>query len=127
MLERPVRKALIIRHHRIDRHGFHWMVQSILAGAMGVTGKLGNPLSGGFAWDDRWLQFAVREPFPSQTTGTSLVFGEVTESKPLQLESFMPENGVVFSDGVEQDYLAFNSGCILTIGVAEHQGALVST
>ncbi|MDO3380899.1 sugar kinase [Gilvimarinus algae] len=100
--------------------------QSILAGAMGVTGKFGHPLSGGFAWDDRWLQFAVREPFPSQTTGTSLVFGEVTESKPLQLESFMPENGVVFSDGVEQDYLAFNSGCILTIGVAQHQGALVA-
>lgn len=100
--------------------------QSILAGAMGVTGEASHPLKNGFAWDDRWLQFAVREPFPSQNTGTSLVFGEVTESKPLILESLMPENGVVFSDGVEQDYIAFNAGCILTIGIARHQGSLVS-
>ncbi|MDQ2077478.1 sugar kinase [Marinimicrobium sp. ABcell2] len=100
--------------------------QSILAGAMGVTGEASHPLKKGFAWDDRWLQFAVREPFPSQNTGTSLVFGEVTESKPLTLESLMPENGVVFSDGVEQDYISFNSGCILTIGISQNQGSLVS-
>jgi|SRR5690554_3590988 len=100
--------------------------QSILAGAMGVTGESSHPLKSGFNWEDRWLQFAVREPFPSQTTGTSLVFGEVTADKPLELESFMPENGVVFSDGIEQDYIAFNSGCILKIGVAQQQGALVA-
>lgn len=101
--------------------------QSILAGAMGVTGERTHPLEAGFAWDDRHLQFAVREPFPSQVTGTNLVFGEVTANIPLTLESYMPENGVVFSDGVEQDYIAFNAGCILTIGVASHQGALVAS
>ena len=33
--------------------------------------------------------------------------------------------GVVFSDGIEADYLAFNSGTEATIGVAEKQGILV--
>ena len=37
----------------------------------------------------------------------------------------MPENGVIFSDGVEQDFLQFNSGSIAEIGVAEKSGTLV--
>lgn len=101
-----------------------WL-QSILAGALGVTGEKSHPLRQGFDWDERRLQFSVREPFPSKTTGTNLVFGEVTADTKLVLESYMPENGVVFSDGIEQDYLAFNSGCILTIGVSKITGSLV--
>jgi hypothetical protein len=31
----------------------------------------------------------------------------------------MPEQGVIFSDGVESDYLSFNSGTIARIGIAE--------
>ena len=42
---------------------------------MGVTDVKNHPLSRGFAWDERRLQFSVREPFPSRTTGTELVFG----------------------------------------------------
>jgi hypothetical protein len=37
----------------------------------------------------------------------------------------MPENGVVFSDGIESDYLEFNSGVTATIGVAERAGTLI--
>jgi len=99
--------------------------QSILAGALGITGNKSHKLADGFDWDDKRLQFAVREPFPSQTTGVSLVFGEITPNRPLKLESYMPENGVIFSDGIEQDFLTFNSGCILSIGLADYQGALV--
>ncbi len=101
-----------------------WL-QSILAGAIGVTGQDHHPLSRGFAWDERRLQFAVREPFPSHTTSTHLVFGEVTEKNGLRLESFMPENGVIFSDGIESDAIAFNSGCIAEIKVSEKRGVLV--
>jgi hypothetical protein len=36
----------------------------------------------------------------------------------------MPENGVIFSDGIESDHLEFNSGALATIGVAEKQGLL---
>lgn len=99
--------------------------QSILAGAMGVTGNRSHELSAGFAWEDERLQFAVREPFPSHTTGVELVFGAVTKTRELTLESRMPESGVVFSDGIEQDYIAFNSGCILSIKVADVKGALI--
>lgn len=37
----------------------------------------------------------------------------------------MPENGVIFSDGIETDYLAFSSGTRATITVAEKKGTLV--
>ena len=36
-----------------------------------------------------------------------------------------PENGVVFSDGIESDYLNFNAGTVLTVGVASDHGQLV--
>ncbi|EIC30090.1 MULTISPECIES: hypothetical protein [Methylomicrobium] len=99
--------------------------QSILAGALGVAGGEHHPLQGGFAWHECRLQFTVREPFPSRTTGTSLVFGAITPEMPLQLESQMPENGVIFSDGIESDYLTFNSGTVATISLAASQGQLI--
>lgn len=99
--------------------------QSILAGAVGVTGTKTHDLQGGFAWDEKRLQFSVREPFPSSTTGTQLVFGEVTREKTLLLESLMPEKGVIFSDGIEEDCIPFNSGTIATIGIAAKKGLLV--
>jgi hypothetical protein len=37
----------------------------------------------------------------------------------------MPEGGVIFSDGVTADYLAFNSGAIATIGLAQRQTQLI--
>lgn len=40
--------------------------QSILAGAMGVTGSASHTLQKGFGWDEKRLQFTVREPFPSR-------------------------------------------------------------
>lgn len=99
--------------------------QSILAGALGVAGSESHPLKDGFAWHEQRLQFTVREPFPSRTTGISMVFGAITPETPLTLESQMPENGVIFSDGIESDYLAFNSGTVVTIGLAATQGQLI--
>ena len=99
--------------------------QSILAGAMGVSGTSEHARANGFAWDTKSLQFAVREPFPSNTTGTELVFGSVDTNKPLKLESLMPENGVMFSDGLQNDFIAFNSGCTVEIGVSKKIGRLI--
>jgi len=78
-----------------------------------------------FAWDANYLFYTVREPFPTNTTGTSLVFGRVTAEAPLILESRMAENGVIFSDGIEKDFLEFNSGTQAIIGIAERKGVLV--
>lgn len=100
--------------------------QSVLAGAVGVSGlSKKHELSGGFAWDADYLHYAVREPFPSRVTGTNLVFGRISGRGKLQLESYMPENGVIFSDGIEADFLAFNSGSVVTIGLSPIQGRLV--
>ncbi|HKU89007.1 MAG TPA: hypothetical protein VJP84_04410 [Steroidobacteraceae bacterium] len=99
--------------------------KSVLAGAIGVTGQRDHPLANGFDWHAQRLYFTVREPFPSRTSGARLVFGAIEGEDRLELESHMPENGVVFSDGIESDYLSFNSGTVLTIGVAADRGQLV--
>jgi NAD kinase len=80
---------------------------------------------GSFAWDADHLHYFVREPYPSRTTQASLVIGRIGHDVRMSVVSEMPENGVVFSDGIESDYLEFNSGTQATIGVAEKQGQLV--
>ena len=64
------------------------------------------------------LLYAVREPWPSRKTGTELVFGTVSPGQPLEVHSRMATNGVIFSDGIEWDYLEFNSGTHATITTA---------
>ncbi|MBI4630164.1 MAG: hypothetical protein HY740_00300 [Chloroflexi bacterium] len=76
-------------------------------------------------WDTDKLIFVVREPFISKTSGAQIVCGAITAASPLILKSEMPEGGVIFSDGVESDFLAFNAGMIATIGVAERKTNLV--
>ncbi len=114
-----------------------WL-KSLLTGAGAVAYASGNrnkkeqPQPGcyeravtGFKWESDYLYFTVREPFPTRTTGASLVFGRVTNQTPLILESQMAENGVIFSDGIEKDFLEFNSGTQAVIGIAEKKGVLV--
>ena len=80
---------------------------------------------GSFPWDARYLHYFVREPYPSRTTQADLVIGRIAEGGRMRVTSEMPDNGVVFSDGIEADCLEFNSGTEATIGVAEKQGILV--
>jgi hypothetical protein len=77
------------------------------------------------ATDRLALRFAVREPFPSVSSQATLVFGTTDQTHPLALRSMMPENGVIFSDGMEADFLNFTSGLIANITVAERVGHLV--
>jgi hypothetical protein len=37
----------------------------------------------------------------------------------------MTDNGVIFSDGIEADFLAFNSGATATIGIANRQARIL--
>ena len=76
-------------------------------------------------WASRDLVFAVREPFPSKTTGTTMIFGKIPEKESLRIESLMGENGVIFSDGIESDFIAFNSGTEAVISLAEKKGRIV--
>jgi NAD kinase len=107
-----------------------WL-RSILAGATGITSSLsGHTLEideqQSFAWDAHYLYFSVREPWPSKTSTAEITFGKVTAAEPLVLVSNMPENGVIFSDGMESDFLQFNSGTEATIRLAEKKGHLVT-
>ncbi|MCB2410163.1 sugar kinase [Hymenobacter lucidus] len=77
------------------------------------------------AFAETELMFVVREAFLSKRTQASLAAGILDEEEPLIIESFMPTNGVIFSDGVETDFLHFNSGAIATIGVAPEKARLV--
>jgi hypothetical protein len=51
------------------------------------------------------LRFVVREPFQSKRTQCGLVAGRIHADQPLRLESQMPAGSVIFSDGVEADFL----------------------
>ncbi|HRI28508.1 MAG TPA: hypothetical protein PK239_15875 [Chitinophagales bacterium] len=74
---------------------------------------------------DEQLLFAVREPFKSIKTQTGIVAGIISHELDLTIESLMPANGVIFSDGIEADFLKFNSGAIAKIGIAPEKAALV--
>ena len=76
-------------------------------------------------WEDRQLLFVVREPFLSRNSQAGIVAGTVDASASLELESLMPSEGVIFSDGVERDFLAFNSGTTARMRVAEQAAHLV--
>jgi hypothetical protein len=53
--------------------------------------------------------------FTSRTPRASLVFGKLNARQPLVVRSYMPEGGVIFSDGIEADYVAFNAGAEATL------------
>lgn len=74
---------------------------------------------------DNQLMFAVREPFASKRTQIETTAGIITEKSKLVIQSFMPNNGLIFSDGIETDFLKFNSGSIATIGIADEKANLV--
>lgn len=78
-----------------------------------------------FDWEADHLYFAVREPFVSKLSAASLVFGRIEAGARLEIESRMPHGGVIFSDGIEEDYLAFGSGAMARIGLAERKVRLV--
>lgn len=107
--------------------------RSIIAGATGITAQISGqetkkykPRQGGFTWDADYLYFSVREPWPSKTSSAETTFGKITKKNPLKLISQMPENGVIFSDGIENDFIEFNSGTLALISVAEKKGHLVT-
>ena len=103
--------------------------KSIVTGSLAIAGQFGSTRAGAhydaLPWDAQELRFAVREPFPSKSSQVDLVCGSLTTSDALKLRSLMPENGVIFSDGIEADRLDFNSGTEATIGIAERQGRLI--
>ncbi len=86
-------------------------------------GGLGHNIK--LSWEDRRLVWVVREPFRSKQSGAEPVAGWLDQGSDLVVESQMPAGGVIFSDGVESDYLEFTSGTSARIGVAQQRARLV--
>ncbi|MBN1328188.1 MAG: hypothetical protein JXA54_01830 [Candidatus Heimdallarchaeota archaeon] len=108
--------------------------RSIITGAIGIVNKFRGFIAQieearedeyRFPWNASMLKFAVREPFISKTSQANLIFNTIYLGEELIIESNMPENGVIFSDGIEKDYLEFNSGTIAKISVAPKKANLV--
>jgi NAD kinase len=124
---------------RSEHHSSSGIIISTGAGATGWLSSLFNMANGmmaGFGsgadlqppamnWDSEQLLYVVREPFVSKTSAAGIVCGTITPESPLRLESSMPEGGVIFSDGIIVDYLAFNAGAIASIGLARQKTHLV--
>ncbi|ROH96089.1 NAD(+)/NADH kinase [Chryseobacterium daecheongense] len=99
-----------------------WL-SSIFNMAYGILGpkKLGYP-----TMSEEDLYFAVREPFKSIRTQTEICGGKLKKGNKLIVESLMPNNGFIFSDGIEQDFLQFNSGATAEIKLSDEEAVLVT-
>src|SRR5437016_3502874 len=92
-------------------------VFNMAAGLAQISGEKQRGGGGGvppvrLKWEDSRLAFVVREPFVSKHSGASIVAGMIEPRQELILESLMPADGVIFSDGIEADFLQFNSGTV---------------
>lgn len=104
-----------------------WL-SSVFNMAKGIATLAGTPapLAPTISAQDRRLFWVVREPFRSKQSSATLVAGNLQAGEELILESLMPTSGVIFSDGVEADFLEFNSGMIATVTVSEQAAHLVT-
>jgi NAD kinase len=105
-----------------------WL-SSVFNMTRGIARLLGAPLPAPSVaprtWEDESLFWVVREPFASRSSAADLVAGSLAAGDELVVESRMPAGGVIFSDGVETDFLEFNGGAIARIGLADHRARLV--
>jgi hypothetical protein len=103
-----------------------WM-SSVFNMAAGVAKFTGGSSGAGIrlGWDDPRLLYAVREPFVSRHSSAGLVAGLLEPETVFTVESRMPSGGVIFSDGMEADYLEFNSGATATVRSAAQRALLV--
>ncbi|MCL2144078.1 MAG: sugar kinase [Endomicrobia bacterium] len=103
-----------------------WL-SSVFNMANGVSALLSNKcVNKSLAMSDNQLVFAVREPFVSIKTRADLVAGVLNSGQKLVIESLMPSNGVIFSDGIEKDFLNFNSGSIAEISLSCEKAYLIT-
>ncbi|MBI4864145.1 MAG: sugar kinase [Candidatus Riflebacteria bacterium] len=107
-----------------------WL-RAILTGAAAISRGMGGcdaevPADQGrFDPEAEELRYFVREPFPSRTTACGVACGVLAAQETLTVTSWMPDQGTIFSDGIESDYLPFNTGAVATIGLADRKAHLV--
>jgi hypothetical protein len=129
---------------RSEQHSSSGIIVSTGAGSTGWLSSLFNMANGLLAefpptstpgslhlaypslqWESDQLLFIVREPFISKLSGAQIVCGRITPDQPLVLRSEMADGGVIFSDGVEADFLPFNAGSTASIHLSRRKTCLV--
>ncbi|MEM9344604.1 MAG: hypothetical protein AAGA87_16305 [Pseudomonadota bacterium] len=80
-----------------------------------------------FAATEPTAAFFTREPWPSRHSTATLRTGEITANETLSVTSRQNEGGVIFADGIEQDFLCFDWGATATIHVAEKRLRAIRT
>ena len=98
--------------------------KSIITGARKVNRNKDTNFKG-MDWSGEKLFYNVREPYPSNSTDTNIVFGEISKNQEIKIVSQMPEEGVIFSDGMEYDAVEFTAGMEAKIRVSDRKGVLV--
>ncbi|WP_299155201.1 hypothetical protein [uncultured Tateyamaria sp.] len=75
--------------------------------------------------EDNCAAFFAREPWPSRTSGCEIAAGEINGDAHLSVLSRINDGGVIFADGIEQDFLPFDWGVQARIRMAENRLSLV--
>ncbi len=125
---------LFIGHcsHQSARYVIQFGAQKEFQSSSGVIVSTGTGLTGwarsimaathrqaDFAPDDARAVYFAREPWPSRTSGCELAFGELAPDRDVILISRMNEGGVIFADGIEPDFLPFNWGSLVKVGLTK--------
>lgn len=127
------------RTHQSARYRIRWEDEEERHSSSGVivatgTGSTGWARSINLSWGemldmpsptDRRLAFFVREAFPSVGTGTSMTMGLCGVRQCVRFVSEMNQGGVIFGDGIEDDFLSFGWGQSLSVGIADRTLNLV--
>lgn len=74
---------------------------------------------------EKRMVFFVREAWPSVATGTRITEGSLLPGETLKVTSEMNAAGVIFGDGIEDDYLRFDWGTTAEVRLAERRLELV--
>jgi len=102
--------------------------RSIVTGAYGVAGGFVEQKKlvdfkdkYRFDMEANELRFSVREPFISNTSKAEMIYGRIQGRDTLEIISRMPQRGIICSDGMETDFIKFESGMRAKITVAQRK------
>ncbi len=126
------------RSHQSARYSLRFRGSEEVQSSSGVIVSTGTGLTGWarsilaathrqavFSPEDKKAVYFAREPWPSRTTGCALSFGLIEQGHEFSIRSHIEAGGVVFADGIEQDFLRFDYGTEVTIGLSERTLNLV--
>ncbi|MFK7766283.1 MAG: hypothetical protein AB8B55_03495 [Mariniblastus sp.] len=106
-----------------------------MSSVINMAGRIGRVLGGDSTptqtshtldWSENRLMWAVREPFISRHSSADMIGGFLESEEELVVGSQMDGNGVIFSDGIEKDFIEFNSGSIAAFKVAKQKARLIT-